>query len=104
MKEFLGGVKKAILVGGGFVGLETGGALLRSGIKVAVIEHNPRILPRQMDSEGARILQGKMGESMGFSFFLNGQSEEILGENTAWRECVLKTGQEDGRRPDGWLV
>jgi nitrite reductase (NADH) large subunit len=98
MKEFLGGVKKAILVGGGLVGLETGGALLRSGIKVTVIEHNPRILPRQMDSEGARILQGKM-ESMGFSFFLNGQSEEILGENT-----VEGVRLKDGRTVEGQMV
>jgi nitrite reductase (NADH) large subunit len=81
MKEFSEGIKQAILIGGGLVGLETGGALLRRGIKVAVIEYNPRILPRQMDPEGAQILQGKM-ESMGFSFFLNGQSEEILGEET----------------------
>ena len=98
MKEFLGRVKKAILVGGGLVGLETGGALLRSGIKVAVIEHNPRILPRQMDSEGARILQGKM-ESMGFSFFLNGQSEEILGEET-----VEGVRLKDGRTVEGQMV
>jgi len=98
MKEFAGGVKKAILVGGGLVGLETGGALLRSGMKVAVIEHNPRILPRQMDSEGARILQGKM-ESMGFSFFLNGQSEEILGEKT-----VEGVRLKDGRVVEGQMV
>ena len=73
MKEFSNGVKQAILIGGGLVGLETGGALLRRGIKVAVIEYNPRILPRQMDLEGAKILQGKM-ETMGFSFFPNSNS------------------------------
>src|SRR4030042_640546 len=93
MKEFSGGVKQAILIGGGLVGLETGGALLKRGIKVAVIEHNPRILPRQMDPEGANILQGKM-ESMGFSFFLNGQSEGILGKETV----------EGGRLKDGRTV
>ena len=98
MKEFSGEVKKAILIGGGLVGLETGGALLRRGIKVAVIEHNPRILPRQMDPEGAQILQGKM-ESMGFSFFLNGQSEEILGE-----ERVEGVRLKDGRTVEGQMV
>jgi len=98
MKEFSGGVRQAILVGGGLVGLETGGALLRRGIKVAVIEHNPRILPRQMDPEGAKILQGKM-ESMGFSFFLNGQSEEIFGKETA-EGLRLK----DGRTVEGQMV
>lgn len=98
MKEFSGTVRQAILIGGGLVGLETGGALLRRGIKVAVIEYNPRILPRQMDPEGAKILQKKM-ESMGFSFFLNGQSEEILGEETA-EGLRLK----DGRTVEGQMV
>ena len=98
MKEFSDGVRQAILIGGGLVGLETGGALLRRGIKVAVIEYNPRILPRQMDPEGAKILQEKM-ESMGFSFFLNGQSEEILGKETA-EGLRLK----DGRTVEGQMV
>ncbi len=97
-KEYLSGVQQAILVGGGLVGLETGGALLRRGMKVAVIEHNPRILPRQMDPEGAKILQGKM-EEMGFSFYLTGQSEEILG-----REKVEGLRLKDGRVVDGQMV
>lgn len=98
MKEYLEGVKQAILIGGGLVGLETGGALLRRGIKVAVIEHNQRILPRQMDPEGAQILQEKM-ESMGFSFFLNGQSDEILG-----KETVEGVRLKDGRMVEGQMV
>jgi nitrite reductase (NADH) large subunit len=98
MKEFSDGVKQAILVGGGLVGLETGGALLRRGIKVAVIEHNPRILPRQMDPDGAKILQGKM-ESMGFSFFLNSQSEEMIG-----KETVEGLRLKDGRTVEGQMV
>jgi len=98
MKAFSGGVKQAILIGAGLVGLETGGALLKRGIKVAVIEYNPRILPRQVDPEGAKILQGKM-ESMGFSFFLNGQSEEILG-----KETVEGLRLKDGRTVEGQMV
>jgi NAD(P)H-nitrite reductase large subunit len=98
MKAFSGGVKQAILIGAGLVGLETGGALLKRGIKVAVIEHNPRILPRQVDPEGAKILQGKM-ESMGFSFFLNGQSEEIFG-----KETVEGLRLKDGRTVEGQMV
>ncbi len=98
MQEFSKNVNQAILVGGGLVGLETGGALLRRGVKVAVIEHNPRVLPRQMDPEGAQILQGRM-EDMGFSFFLNAQSEEILGEEKA-EGLRLK----DGRFVEGQMV
>ena len=98
MKDFSARVPQAILVGGGLVGLETGGALLRRGVKVAVIEHNPRILPRQMDPEGSQILQGRM-EEMGFSFFLNGQSDEILG-----KKKVEGLRLKDGRIIEGQMV
>lgn len=96
--EFLPGVKQAILIGGGLVGLETGGALLKRGIKVAVIEYNPRILPRQTDPDGAKILQGKM-ERMGFSFFLTAQSDEIVG-----KEKVEGLRLKDGRIVEGQMV
>lgn len=98
MKAYSEKIKGAILIGGGLVGLETGGALLRRAIKVAVIEQNPRILPRQMDTEGAQILQAKM-ETMGFSFFLNGQSEEILGG-----ESVEGVRLKDGRIVEGQMA
>lgn len=98
MKAFSEKINKAILIGGGLVGLETGGALLRRGIKVSVIEQNPRILPRQMDTEGAQILQAKM-ESMGFTFFLNGQSEEILG-----KDKVEGVRLKDGRVVEGQIA
>jgi nitrite reductase (NADH) large subunit len=98
MKAFSEKVNQAILIGGGLVGLETGGALLRRGIKVAVIEYNPRILPRQMDPQGAQILQTKM-ETMGFSFFLDGQSEEILGEDQ-----VEGVRLKDGRVIEGQMA
>ncbi|MDI7258929.1 MAG: FAD-dependent oxidoreductase [Thermodesulfobacteriota bacterium] len=98
MKAFSEKISQAILIGGGLVGLETGGALLRRGIKIVVIEHHPRILPRQMDQEGAQILQAKM-EAMGFSFFLNGQSEEILG-----KEKVEGVRLKDGRIAEGQMA
>jgi nitrite reductase (NADH) large subunit len=98
MKAHSEKISRAILIGGGLVGLEVGGALLRRGLKVAVVEHNPRILPRQMDQEGAQILQAKM-ESMGFSFYLNGQSEEILG-----KEKVEGVRLKDGRVVEGQMA
>lgn len=98
MKTFSEKITRAILIGGGLVGLETGGALLRRGVKVSVIEQNPRILPRQMDPEGAQILQTKM-EAMGFSFFLNGQSEEIMGKDE-----VEGVRLKDGRVVEGQMA
>jgi nitrite reductase (NADH) large subunit len=98
MKAFSGGIREAVLIGGGLVGLETGGALIRHGIKVSVIERNPRILPRQTDPDAAGILQGRM-EEMGFRFFLNSDTEEILGGEKA-EGVRLK----DGRVAEGQMV
>ncbi len=98
MRAYSEQIHRAILIGGGLVGLETGGALLRRGIRVAVIEYNPRILPRQMDLEGAQILQAKL-ESMGFTFFLNGQTDEILG-----KDRVEGVRLKDGRIVEGEMI
>ncbi len=98
VRSFSENIQEAILVGGGLVGLEIGAALLRRGIKVSVIEHNPRILPRQLDLESSNILQRRM-EGMGFTFFLNAQCEEILGEVRA-EGIRLK----DGRIIEGQMV
>jgi len=69
--------KSVTLIGGGLLGLEAGNGLRRRGLKVTVIERNPRMLPRQMDPAGAQLLQHKM-EEMGFSFMLNERTREIV--------------------------
>jgi nitrite reductase (NADH) large subunit len=60
--------ENALVVGGGLLGLEAAHALRRSGInRVTVLEHNARLLPRQLDAEGAVILQGILrGKGLGF--------------------------------------
>jgi nitrite reductase (NADH) large subunit len=72
--------KRAILIGGGLLGLETGRALIKLGLKVEVVEFAGRLLPRQTDSRGAALLQ-EMLSGMGFSFHLNAQAEEIKGDS-----------------------
>jgi len=81
-REILGWAEareKAVLIGGGLLGLETGKALRKLGKKVTVVEFFPRLLPRQLDENGAKRLQGIM-EEMGFSFRLGARTEEITGE------------------------
>jgi len=69
--------KSAALIGGGLLGLEAGNGLRKRGLKVTVIERNPRMLPRQIDPAGAQLLQHRM-EEMGFSFLLNERTREIV--------------------------
>jgi nitrite reductase (NADH) large subunit len=70
--------KKAVIIGGGLLGLEAGNALRKLGVHVHVVEFFPRLLPRQLDVEGAARLQGIM-EGMGFSFSLGAKTSAIAG-------------------------
>jgi nitrite reductase (NADH) large subunit len=81
---------RAVLIGGGLLGLEAGSALLKLGMKVKVVEFFPRLLPRQLDDKGAARLRGMM-EKMGFSFELNAKTSEITGEKAA-DGIVLESG------------
>lgn len=68
-----------VLIGGGLLGLEAGNSLRKLDKKVTVVEFFPRLLPRQLDVDGAKRLQGIM-EDMGFSFRLGAKTQEIAGD------------------------
>ncbi len=75
-------VEDVVLIGGGLLGLEAGNALRKLGKKIMVVEFFPRLLPRQLDVDGAQRLQ-KIMEGMGFSFRLGAKTQEIMGDATA---------------------
>jgi len=75
-------IEEVILIGGGLLGLEAGNALRKLVKKVMVVEFFPRLLPRQLDMDGAKRLQGMM-EGMGFSFRLGAKTQEISGDEEA---------------------
>lgn len=74
------GIERVVLIGGGLLGLEAGNALRKLGKQVMVVEFFPRLLPRQLDVDGAKRLQIIM-EGLGFSFRLGAKTQEIEGEN-----------------------
>ncbi len=80
-----------VLIGGGLLGLEAGNALQKLGKKVQVIEFFPRLLPRQLDVDGAKRLQEIM-EGMGFSFRLGAKTQKIKGDD--YVNSVLLEGGE----------
>ena len=90
--------KKAVLIGGGLLGLEAGNGLRKRGLRVSVVEFFPRLLPRQMDFPGAAILQKQM-EAMGFSFHLGAATREIVRTGS-----VLSVHLETGERLDADMV
>ncbi len=82
---------RTVLIGGGLLGLEAGNGLRKAGLKVAVVEFFPRLLPRQMDEPGAAILQKQL-EEMGFTFYLGAKTQEIVREANGLK-VVLESGE-----------
>jgi nitrite reductase (NADH) large subunit len=82
ISQFAKSAEQVILIGGGLLGLEAGNALRKLGKKIMVVEFFPRLLPRQLDVDGAARLQ-KIMEGMGFSFRLGAKTQEVTGEDQA---------------------
>lgn len=91
IRDYAAKAKRAVLIGGGVLGLEAGNGLRQLGLEAAVVEFFSRLLPRQMDVPGAQLLKQEM-EAMGFSFYLGARSQEILGKQKA-QGLLLEGGQ-----------
>ena len=71
--------KKGAVLGGGLLGLEAAKALLDLGLQEAhVVEFASRLMPRQIDEAGSRILQNQL-ESLGLQIHLAKSTQEIVG-------------------------
>lgn len=80
------------------MGLELATSLKKLGQQVEVIEIFPRLLPRQLDQDGASILKDRI-ESRGINITLGVKTEEILGEKK-----VSSVLFDDGKELSGDLV
>ncbi|WP_139957535.1 nitrite reductase large subunit NirB [Flavicella sediminum] len=74
-----GGNKKAAILGGGLLGLEAGKAILDMDLSASVVEFAPRLMPRQLDGDASKVLQGKL-EDLGIEILLNKGTQKILGD------------------------
>jgi nitrite reductase (NADH) large subunit len=90
--------RRAIVIGGGLLGLEAAWGLRRRGMAVAVVHLMPSLMERQLDTAAAELLRHDL-EARGITFFTNAHTEAILGSQRA-RGVVLA----DGRQIAGDLV
>lgn len=70
--------KKAVVIGGGLLGLEAAKAMLDLRLETHVIEYYPRLMPRQLDETGATFLRNKL-EHLGIKIHLNKTTSAIRG-------------------------
>lgn len=74
-----GEIRRAVIVGGGFIGLEIAENLAAKDVKVSVIDFAPHILPGFLDPEIADYVENKLADA-GVMCFTGTGLEEILGE------------------------
>lgn len=72
--------KTAAVVGGGLLGIEAAIALTTRGLQTTIVEFFDRLLPRQLDKDGAAILQALL-EAKGLKFMLPKQAQSITPVN-----------------------
>ena len=72
--------KKAVVIGGGLLGLEAARGLLNLGMDVSVVHIHPYVMERQLDVSASRMLQSAL-EAQGMKFILQKHSTSITGKN-----------------------
>jgi nitrite reductase (NADH) large subunit len=90
--------RRAVVIGGGLLGLEAAWGLKRRGMSVAVVHLMPTLMERQLDTAAGELLRRDL-DARGIVFFTSSQAEEIIGSDRA--EAV---GLADGRRIAADLV
>ena len=79
--------KKAIVVGGGLLGVESASNLKKSGLDVTVVERTEWCLNKQLDEKGGKLLIEILKREKGLKFVLDATTEEFLGNDKV--EAVL---------------
>lgn len=70
---------RAVVIGGGLLGLEAARGLMTHGVSVTIVEVAPHLMVQQLDAEGGAILRQTM-EGMGIEVQLEKLTSRILGE------------------------
>jgi nitrite reductase (NADH) large subunit len=82
--------KRAVVLGGGLLGLEAAKAAHDMGLETHVVEFAPRLMPRQLDEGAARLLALRIKE-LGVHIHLNRAVVQVQGEGS-----VTGIGFDDG--------
>jgi nitrite reductase (NADH) large subunit len=90
--------RRAVVIGGGLLGLEAANGLLRQGMDVTVLHVADALLNRQLDKPAAALLKQAL-EARGLRFLLGASTAAVLGQ-----ERVTGVRLADGTEVDADLV
>lgn len=86
------GVKNAVVIGGGLIGLKATEALCHLGVKVTMVELMPMILSRSLDALSSQMMTDKLRKA-GVEVITGSSVKEIIGD-TKVRKVKLDNGRE----------
>lgn len=104
--------KRAVVIGGGLLGLEAANGLALRGMQVTVVHVMPWLMERQLDQNAANTLQRAL-EARGVLFCLEASTSEIIGIDGKVAAITFKSGERIetdlvvmavGIRPNVWLA
>ena len=90
--------KKAVIVGGGLLGLEAANGLMKQGMDVTVVHLLDSLMERQLDKPASDLLKTSL-EQRGMKFLMEASTAEIVGD-----ERVTSVKFADGSEIDADLV
>ncbi|MCU1693457.1 MAG: nitrite reductase large subunit [Frankiales bacterium] len=93
-----GRARKAVVVGGGLLGLEAARGLLQHGLQVDVVHGAGHLMDVQLDAVGGAVLRRAV-EALGVGVHLGSFASSVTGNRR-----VTGVGLADGRHVDGDLV
>jgi nitrite reductase (NADH) large subunit len=86
--------KKAVVIGGGLLGLEAANGLMLRGMEVTVVHIMPWLMERQLDDTAGRLLQRSL-EARGIRFEIGANTEALIADKDDRVMCVkFKDGRE----------
>ncbi len=84
--------KKAVVLGGGLLGLEAANGLALRGMEVTVVHSNEILLNRQLDKTAAKLLQTEL-EQRGIVFKMSAKLQRLIGNGD---KHIIAAQFEDG--------
>jgi nitrite reductase (NADH) large subunit len=92
MREAARNGSRAVVVGGGLLGLEAAAGLMKRGMAVTVLHLMPTLMERQLDEAAGLLLQRDL-ERAGLTILTRAQTEALVGDNSI-RAVLLADGRE----------
>src|SRR5438309_11369344 len=71
--------QRAVVLGGGLLGLEAARGLMSHGLEVTVVEVAPHLMVQQLDAQGGALLKRKL-EALGLRICLEKATSRLLGD------------------------